>query len=251
MTRRPATLAFILLGAVIVACSHRSPLLSPTPEELMTPAPDSFRVVFQTTKGPFTAMAHRDWSPHGADRFYFLVSHGYYDDTYFFRVVKGYVAQWGISGAPVLDSVWRGRSIADDPVVVSNTRGRIAFARGGPRSRDTQLYVNYADNARLDTLNGFGFPPVAEVTDGMPVLDSLYSGYGDGPPRGKGPSQRLIAHEGNAYLKRDFPLLDRIITARVTMTWGDTLKASMTLRGEAPFQRGRDRRGGGGGGGSR
>ena len=238
----------------MLGCSHRSPLLAPTPEELMTPAPDSFRVEFQTTRGPFLVMAHRDWAPFGVDRFYFLVSNGYYDDTYFFRVVKGFAAQWGISGNPLVNKDWRNRRLADDPVIRSNQRGMIAFARSGPRTRTVQLYVNERDNARLDTLNGFGFPPIAQVIRGMGVIDSLYSGYGSGPPRGKGPSQDSIEKEGNPYLKRNFPLLDRILTARVTQAWGDTLSASMTLRREyGPMRRrpGGGERGGDGDGGGR
>ncbi len=240
MRRIVPLLLFTAAAAVVGACSHRSPLLEPTPEELQTPGPDSFRVAMQTTRGPVLLMVHRDWSPYGADRFYFLVTHGYYDDTYFFRVVKGYVAQWGISGIPAVNLVWRHRDLPDDPVMRSNRRGMVAFARGGPQTRDVQLFVDYADNAKLDTLNGFGFPPFAQVIEGMGALDSLYSGYGNRP------AQDSIEREGNAYLLRKFPKLDRIITARVTRTWGDTLSATMSLeRGRyAPDRR---RRGGGDG----
>lgn len=230
--RRAAALAVFVASVAAVGCSRRSPLLEPTPEELQMPAPDSFRVAFQTTRGTFLVMAHRDWSPYGVDRFYFLVSRGYYDDTYFFRVAKGFVAQWGISGKPLVNQAWRHRGIPDDPVLRSNQPGMISFARGGPNTRDVQLFVNYRNNARLDTLNGFGFPPIAQVIDGMDVVDSLYSGYGEAPPRGKGPPQDSIQRLGNEYLKRHFPLLDRIITARVTETWGDTLQASNFLRRE-------------------
>ncbi len=249
--RRSAALAALLVSAAIGGCAHRSPLLEPTPEELLTPAPDSFRVEFQTTRGAFLVVAHRDWAPFGVDRFYLLVSNGYYDDTYFFRVVKGSLAQWGISGNPAVNAVWRNRHIADDPAVRSNQRGMIAFARSGPQSRAAQLYVDERDNARLDTLGGIGFPPIAQVIQGMAVVDSLYAGYGEGPPRGTGPSQDSIEKEGNAYLKRQFPLLDRILTARVTESWGDTLSASMMLRRTyAPVRRpggggGSDRGGGG------
>ena len=237
--RRAAAVAVFVASVAAVGCSHRSPLLEPTPEELQMPAPDSFRVAFRTTRGTFLVMAHRDWSPYGVDRFYFLVSRGYYDDTYFFRVVKGFVAQWGISGTPPVNAVWRHRGIPDDPVLRSNQPGMIAFARGGPNTRGVQLFVSYRDNARLDTLNGFGFPPIAQVIDGMGVVDSLYSGYGEAPPRGKGPPQDSIQRLGNAYLKRNFPLLDRIITARVTETWGDTLQASNFLRRDMmPIRRG-------------
>jgi cyclophilin family peptidyl-prolyl cis-trans isomerase len=248
--RRSTALVLLAVSTVVLGCSHRSPLLEPTPEELVTPAPDSFRVEFQTTRGSFLVMAHRDWAPFGVDRFYFLVSNGYYDDTYFFRVVPESLAQWGISGSPSVNAVWRHRRIADDPEVRSNQRGMVALARGGPHSRTVQLYVNRRDNARLDTLNGFGFPPIAQVIEGMAVVDSLYGGYGSGPPRGTGPAQDSIETEGNAYLRRRFPLLDRVVTARVTQQWGDTLTASMMLRrGYGPARRrpgGGDRDRGGG-----
>lgn len=245
MRRIAPLLLFVASTAGLGACSHRSPLLEPTPEELQTPGPDSFRVAFQTTRGPFLVIAHRDWSPSAVDRFYFLVTHGYYDDTYFFRVVKGYVAQWGISGNPAVNLAWRHRDLADEPVMRSNLRGMVAFARGGPQTRDVQIYVNYANNTKLDTLNGFGFPPFAQVIQGMDVLDSLYSGYGNAVP------QDSIEYEGNAYLKRKFPRLDRILRARVTESWGDTLTANMSLNrdGVSPSFRGRRRGGGDGDGG--
>ena len=239
MRRLAPLIVFAAATAILGACSHRSPLLEPTPEELHTPGPDSFRVVFQTTRGPFLVMAHRDWSPYGVDRFYFLVSHHYYDDTYFFRVVKGYVAQWGISDSPLLNQGWGTRTLPDEPVMRSNLRGMIAYARGGPQTRAVQLYVNYRDNPKLDTLNGFGFPPIAQVVQGMDVLDSLYAGYANEPV------QDSIERYGNAYLKRRFPRLDRIVTARVTETWGDTLSASMSLE-RGGFDRDRRRPRGGG-----
>ncbi len=242
MRRIAPLLLFVASAAVLGACSHRSPLLEPTPEELQTPGPDSFRVAVQTTRGPFLVMAHRDWSPYAADRFYFLVTHGYYDETYFFRVVKGYVAQWGISGHPAINLAWRHRDLPDEPVMMSNVRGTIAFARGGPQTRDVQIYVNYANNTKLDTLNGIGFPPFAQVIQGMDALDSLYSGYGNAVP------QDSIVREGNAYLQRKFPLLDRILTARVTESWGDTLTANMSLNRGVFGPAFRGRRGGGGGG---
>ncbi|MDE3052856.1 MAG: peptidylprolyl isomerase [Gemmatimonadota bacterium] len=244
MRRIAPLLLFVASTAVLGACSRRSPLLEPTPEELQTPGPDSFRVALQTTRGPVLVVAHRDWSPYAADRFYFLVTHGYYDDAYFFRVVKGYVAQWGISGNPAVNLAWRHRDLLDEPVMRSNLRGTIAFARAGPQTRGVQLYVNYANNTKLDTLNGFGFPPFAQVIQGMDALDSLYSGYGNAP------SQDSIERDGNAYLKRKFPRLDHILTARVTEAWGDTLTANMSLNrgGFGPSFRGRRGRGGDGDG---
>ena len=141
---------------------------------------------------------------------------GYYDDTRFFRVLDGFMAQFGVSGDPAAASQWRDSLIPDDSVAQSNLRGRLTFASAGPNTRTTQLFINTADNPRLD---GMGFSPVGEVTSGMAAIDSLHSGYGEGAPMGRGPDQSRIASEGNAYLDRDFPLLDRIRQARITAEW--------------------------------
>jgi len=154
------------------------------------------------------------------DRFHYLVRHGYYDGARFFRVVAGFVAQFGLSGRPALDSVWTERSIPDEPVRQSNVRGTVSYARAGPNTRSVQLYINLVDNVRLDTLNTFGFPPIARVVSGMEVVDSLYSGYGGtGQQRLPGPSQDSIRVAGNPYLDRQFPQLDLIRTARVSREW--------------------------------
>ncbi len=175
---------------------------------------------FETTKGPFVLRARRDWSPKGVDRFHYLVRHGFYDEARFFRVVGGFVAQWGLTGRPPLDSIWQSRRLDDEPVRASNTRGRVAFARGGPNTRSIQLYVNLVDNVRLDTTNTFGFPPIGEVISGMEAADSLYYGYGGTRAnRLPGPSQDSIRVAGVAYLDRTFPLLDRIVRARVIHEW--------------------------------
>lgn len=156
---------------------------------------------------------HRDWAPNGADRFYNLVTNGYFDDVRFFRVVSGFMAQFGINGAPKVNEAWSEASISDDPVKQSNTRGKVSYAMRGPGTRTTQLFINYADrNAGLD---GQGFAPFAEIVEGMDVVDKLYNGYGDGAPYGSGPDQGRIQKEGNEYLKKDFPKLDFIKTARV------------------------------------
>lgn len=176
-------------------------------------APETFDVVFHTTEGPFTVRFHRDWAPHGVDRVYNLVKIGYYDDVAFFRVVDGFMVQFGISGYPEVNKAWREATIPDDPVVKSNTPGMVTFAKtGAPDSRSTQLFVNYRDNARLD---GQGFAPVGEVVDGMDVVQRLHSGYGDGPPMGRGPNQGLIHARGNAYLRESFPELDYIERAEI------------------------------------
>lgn len=184
-------------------------LLEPAPDET---APDEYTVVLDTTKGEIELRVHRAWSPKGADRFYTLVKRGYYDDTAFFRVVSGFMAQIGIHGNGQVNAAWRMRRIEDDPPAgQSNTRGRVSFATSGPNSRTTQFFINFADNGRLD---GMGFTPFAEVTN-MSVVDSLYAGYGEGAPGGRGPSQGRIQSEGNAYLRAEFPELDYIRSARI------------------------------------
>ncbi len=171
-----------------------------------------YRVRFETTKGPVVIQVHRDWAPLGADRFRNLVEAGYYSDVAFFRVLPGFVAQFGISGDPGLSSQWRERAIKDDPSGKSNARGTITFAMAGPNTRTTQLFINYGDNGRL---NGMGFSPFAEVVEGMEHIDALYSGYGEGAPHGRGPDQGRLHREGNAYLRADFPKLDYLVSASI------------------------------------
>jgi peptidyl-prolyl cis-trans isomerase A (cyclophilin A) len=189
------------------------------------PVPDSFVVHFETSRGPVDVMARKSWAPNGVDRFYTLVGNHYYDDARFFRVVKGFVAQFGLAANPALTAAWRLRAIADEPVKHSNTRGTISYARGGPGTRSTQLFFNLVDNARLDTTNTFGFPPIGEVIAGMSAVDSLYSGYGNAAPRtgatatASGPQQDSITRQGNEYLKRGWPKLDYVKTARVIKEW--------------------------------
>lgn len=206
------------LGPAPSGCA-RTPALVPGAAERPVTGPDSFRVAFETSRGRFDVIAHRAWAPIGVDRFYDLVRRGYYDDARFHRVVRGFVAQFGLAGDPRVTEAWRVRPIPDEPVHQSNRRGRVAFARGGPNTRTTQLFINLRDNARLDTLNRFGFPPIAEVVSGMDVVDSLYAGYGEAMPRGQGPPQDSIRVLGNEYLRRAFPRLDFIRTARVTRQW--------------------------------
>jgi peptidyl-prolyl cis-trans isomerase A (cyclophilin A) len=187
--------------------------------------PDSFVVAFETTRGRFDVMARKNWAPTGVDRLYTLIRSRHYDNARFFRVVKDFVAQFGLSGYPKIDDAWKIRRIADEPVRHTNARGTIAYARGGPGTRTVQLFINLRANPRLDTLSGFGFPPIAEVIDGMAVVDSLYSGYGDGAARSgpqpghAGPSQDSISMQGNAYLLRGWPKLDYIKSARVVKEW--------------------------------
>lgn len=174
--------------------------------------PSAFRVRFETTKGLFTVEANRNWAPNGVDRFCQLVQDGFYDGVRFFRVLKGFVAQFGISGDPVVSAAWVDRRIADDPVQESNRRGTVSFATAGPDSRTTQLFVNLGENRSLD---GMGFAPIGRVAEGMEVVDALYSEYGEGAPHGRGPDQSRIQAEGDGYLQREFPRLDAVEKAYV------------------------------------
>lgn len=209
-----------VLAACASSAGGRGALLRPDPAALERPAPDSFDVRFGTTRGEFVIRARRVWSPLGVDRFHYLAKAGFYDGARFFRVITGFVAQFGLTGQPAVDSVWQDRGITDETVRTTNQRGTVAFARGGPNTRSAQLYVNLADNARLDTVSGFGFPPIGEVVQGMAVVDSLYAGYGGTrQQRLEGPSQDSIGTLGNAYLTRSFPKLDAIQKARVVKEW--------------------------------
>ena len=205
----------------LAACAGSSPLLSPNPARLDREAPDSFDVRFETTRGVLLVRARRHWSPRGVDRFHYLASHGFYDGARFFRVIAGFVAQFGLSGRPAVDSVWQDRAILDEPVRETNRRGTLSYARGGPNTRSAQLYINLVDNPRLDTVSTFGFPPIGEVVEGMLVADSLYAGYGGNrQQRLPGPSQDSIQVSGNAYLDHHFPRLDSIRQVKIVRAWG-------------------------------
>ena len=182
------------------------------PDKLKEKSPESFKVKFETTKGNFTVEVTRSLSPNGADRFYNLVRSGYFKDVAFFRVIPGFMCQFGIHGDPKISAAWRKAQIPDDPVKGSNTRGSITFATGGPNTRTTQLFISFGDNSRLDST---GFSPFGKVTEGMDVVDKINGEYGEGAPRGRGPDQGRVQTEGNAYLKKDFPNLDYIKSATV------------------------------------
>ena len=175
-------------------------------------APAMFSTKFQTSQGDFVVEAQREWAPLGVDRFYNLVKNGFYDGTCFFRVISGFMAQFGIHGDPKISATWRQERIQDDPVKQSNTRGYISYAMAGPNTRTTQLFINYADNSRLDQM---GFAPIGRVSEGQDVVDRLYAGYGEGAPRGKGPDQGRMQMEGREYLTKDFPELDCITKATI------------------------------------
>ncbi len=181
------------------------------PDRLTESAPATFRVRFATTAGEFVIEAHRAWAPRGVDRFYNLARHRYFDGVRFHRVVENFMAQFGVHGEPQVQVRWTASTILDDPVTQSNTRGRVTFAKGGPNSRTTQLFINFGDNSWLDA---DGFAPIGEVVEGMEVVDALYAGYGELADRGgNGPIAQNIAARGNAYLDEDFPELDHIVAA--------------------------------------
>ena len=182
------------------------------PAKLTEKSPESFKVKFETTKGNFTVEVTRSLSPHGADRFFNLARSGYFKDVAFFRVIPGFMCQFGIHGDPKVSDAWRKAQIPDDPVKGSNTRGAITFATGGPNTRTTQLFISFGNNSRLDST---GFSPFGKVTEGMDVVDKINGEYGEGAPSGRGPDQGRIQSEGNAYLKKDFPNLDYIKSTTV------------------------------------
>jgi peptidyl-prolyl cis-trans isomerase A (cyclophilin A) len=170
------------------------------------PAPASFRVAFETSRGTFVVEVKRAWAPRGADRLYALVAERFFDENRFFRVLPNFIAQFGANGDKTLNEKWEEKKIADDPVLQSNTRGTLSFAADGPGSRTHQLFVNLKDNPSLDKQ---GFAPIGRVVGGMAIADSIYDDYGDAP------RYHLIATLGNSYLKRMFPKLDYIKTARI------------------------------------
>ena len=186
------------------AAGPRPSLLNPA--SLKAKAPAVFKAKFTTTAGDFVVEVHREWAPLGADRFYNLVRYGYFTNAAFFRVVPGFVVQFGLSADPAVNQAWKTATIQDDPVVQSNKRGNLVFATAGPNTRTTQLFINFADNARLD---GMGFAPFGSVVEGLDVVDKINSSYGESP------RQDLITDQGDAYLKASFPNIDKIKLARI------------------------------------
>lgn len=177
--------------------------------EMEATAPDTFQARFETTKGPFVVEVVRDLSPHGADRFYNLVRHRYYDGNKFFRVLPGFIVQWGMNGDVEINKLWSEQTIPDDEVATTNARGTITFAKpSSPDSRSTHLFVNYKDNGHLDAT---GFAPFGRVIEGMEVLEQINHEYGQTPNQG------MIASGGNDYLETYYPNLDAITTARIVV----------------------------------
>jgi peptidyl-prolyl cis-trans isomerase A (cyclophilin A) len=221
------------------AAAHKTAVASPYDRALLRPAlltakaPATYQVKFTTTKGDFVVTVTRAWSPLGADRFYNLVRHHFYDNTSFFRVLKGFVVQWGISAYPPVTAAWEHAPIKDDPVVQSNLRGYVTYAKtGDPDTRTTEVFINLNDNQRLDTMGGFA--PFGQVTEGMDVVDSLYSGYGEGAPSGQGPAQDSIERLGKPYLDKGFDKLDAIKTTTLIPPPGTTPAKTPTSAKTAP-----------------
>ena len=210
------TVALIVVAAALVMGQAGTNAALKTPSALKEMAPAMYKVDFDTSAGMFVVEVHRDWAPNGADRFYNLVKNGYYDNIRFFRVIPNFMVQFGISGDPALNTVWREARIPRDPVKQSNTRGFLTYAmQGGPSGPDTrtvQVFINFGDNSQLD---GQGFAAFGKVSKGMDVVDKIYSGYGEGAPSGAGPEQGRAQSEGNAYLMKDFPKLDYIKKATI------------------------------------
>lgn len=215
---RPGACAARLLAATLIltGCERVEPVPSSDvgAEAIARRAaaePGAVEVAVETSQGEFVIAVHREWAPLGAERFLTLVESGYYDDARFHRVVPDFIVQWGLAGDPALTAEWMNAYIPDDPVAASNARGRIAFAFTDPGTRATQVYINLVDNSRLDST---GFAPFGEVVSGMEVVDALYSGYGENSGGGlrRGDQSRIVV-EGNTYLDREYPLLDRLIRA--------------------------------------
>jgi peptidyl-prolyl cis-trans isomerase A (cyclophilin A) len=201
-------LAVLVAAAVAAGAAAASGPSLLRPASLRAKAPAVFRARFTTTKGPFVVTVHRKWAPRGADRFYNLVRARFYDGQRLFRVLPGFVVQWGISGTPKISKAWRNANLPDDPVRHTNARGTIVFADAGPNTRTTQVFVNLAANTNLDA---DGFAPFGAVTSGFSTLRHLYSGYGERASN----DQAQITEQGEAFLRKHFPKLDRILKARV------------------------------------
>jgi peptidyl-prolyl cis-trans isomerase A (cyclophilin A) len=195
--------------AAVVGCAGNAALRDPSRPD--PKAPDAFVARFETSAGPFEIETTRSWAPLGADRFYRLVRSGYYDDSRIFRVIPGYIAQFGIAGEPATAKAWRFAYLPDDPSREKCRRGRVGFADKGPNTRATQIFVNLADNPQLDTGE---FAPFGRVSSGMDAVDRLH-GYGREGPQGERTNQDAIFDHGNAWLDAKYPALNRIVRATI------------------------------------
>jgi cyclophilin family peptidyl-prolyl cis-trans isomerase len=197
-------------GSATPAASTLSPAAKAklkNPAALKDVAPAEFRASFDTSAGPFVVLVHRAWAPKGADRFYNLVKYGFFDNCRFFRVLPNFMVQFGINGDPTIQAPWRDANLKeDDPATQSNKRGMITFATAGPRSRTTQVFINFKDNAFLDSQ---GFAPFGEVVSGMEAVEKINAEYKELP------KQEVIQRQGNAYLTKQFPRLDYIRKATI------------------------------------
>jgi peptidyl-prolyl cis-trans isomerase A (cyclophilin A) len=208
-------LAYALPLVLVVAACGGGKSASKPPDALLHPAkltkkaPQLFDITFHTTKGNFTITVHRTWAPHGADRLYNLAKNHFFDGEKFFRVVPGFVVQFGISPFPEVSKAWSQATIPDDPITVHNTRGAVSFASAGPNTRTTQIFINTGNNLQLDTDQ---FAPVGNVSSGMAVVDKLYGGYGDETTS----HQPEMQNGGNDWLEKHYPKLDSIKTAAVS-----------------------------------
>ncbi|HTP31431.1 MAG TPA: peptidylprolyl isomerase [Candidatus Acidoferrales bacterium] len=202
---------WIALCAALAGCATpQEPKKSETPRQDL-PAPDIFKVNLDTSKGAVVIEVHKDWAPLGAQHLYELVNRRYYDGNRFFRVTRAYV-QWGVNGDPQVSSLWSTANLRDDPVKQSNVKGTVTYAKLGPNTRATQLFINLRDNKDLDRQ---GFAPVGKVVSGMNVVESLYDAYGDMPPLGQGPDPTKIETQGNSYLESRYPRLDFVKKAAI------------------------------------
>ena len=212
------------LVAVVLALGFAAATAVPTaqapatalrnPAALKEQAPATYTVNFDTTMGNFVVTVTRAWAPNGADRFYNLVKNGFYDGARFFRALPNFMVQFGIHGDPSVSAAWRNARLPVDKVVQGNKRGRIVYAMGAtPDTRTTQVFINFKDNS--SNLDPLGFAAFGEVTTGMEVVDKVFTGYGEGAPRGKGPDQGRLQAEGNAYLMKEFPKLDYIKSVKI------------------------------------
>jgi len=209
--------SFVLAAVALVSAQTAAPKPAAankllTPASLTAKAPETYKAKFDTSKGVFVVEVHREWAPLGADRFYNLVKNGFYNNVRFFRVLTGFMAQFGMSGTPAVQKVWGApaQNLKDDPVKQSNKRGYITFANAGPNSRSTQVFINMVDNTFLDP-EAMHFAPFGQVVEGMDVVDMLYTGYG----RQNVPDQGRITNEGNVYLTKEYPKLDFVKTATI------------------------------------
>ena len=213
MTTWKLTTCVVALS-VLTLQADSSLLLKPDSAEMNQRAPDVCHVRLQTTRGDVRLEMRREWAPHGVDRFYNLVRHGYYDQSAVFRIRTGLWAQFGINGDPKISQLWRMRTIPDDPRKESNVRGTVAFAFKDPNGRTTQVFINLRDNSA--THDKEPFVPIAKVIEGIKVVDSLYSGYGETSGGGiRAGKQDLLFTRGNVYLKENYPHLDYIVKATV------------------------------------